>query len=79
MAAADYEMAEVDLLQMNELFDEALEGPAAELYEMAMDAGCYQSIINLGYIREYGRTGERNYEKYYGRGHRGSAARSRAA
>ena len=82
MAAADYEMAEVDLLQMNELFDEALEGPAAELYEMAMDAGCHQSIINLGYIWEHGRTGERNYEKafqYYGRGHRGSVARSRAA
>lgn len=35
---------------MNELFGEALEGPADELYEMAMDAGCYQSIINLGYI-----------------------------
>lgn len=145
MAAEDYELAEVDLLQMNELFDEALEGPAAELvgelrdslprespygfacfmssnydrivhetlfepllpelvvyayrvgitagfsgcmndlgcryymgdlvpqdygraaelYEMAMDAGCYQSIINLGYIWEYGRTGERNYEKAF--------------
>lgn len=38
---------------------------AAELYEMAMDAGCYQSIINLGYIWEYGRTGERNYEKAF--------------
>lgn len=145
MAAEDYKLAEVDLLQMNDLFDEALEGPeaelvgelraclpkdaphdfcyfvarnssrlvkatlfeplipellvyayrvgitagsavcmndlgscyymgnivpqdyarAAELYEMAMDAGCYQSIINLGYIWEYGRTGERNYEKAF--------------
>lgn len=40
-------------------------GRAAELYEMAMDAGSYQSIINLGYIWEYGRTGERNYEKAF--------------
>ena len=31
---------------------------AAELYEMAADAGCFQSIINLGYIYEYGRTGQ---------------------
>lgn len=30
---------------------------AAELYTMAADNGCYQSIINLGYIHEYGRTG----------------------
>lgn len=30
---------------------------AAELYTMAADNGCYQSIINLGYIYEYGRTG----------------------
>lgn len=145
MAVEDYQLAEVDLLQMNDLFDEAFEGPeaelvgelraclpkdyphdfcyfvasnssrlvkatlfeplipqllvygyrvgitagfgacmndlgscyymgnivpqdygrAAELYEMAMDHGCYQSIINLGYIWEYGRTGERNYEKAF--------------
>lgn len=38
---------------------------AAELYEMAMDAGCYQSIINLGYIYEYGRTGKPDYAKAY--------------
>lgn len=38
---------------------------AAELYEMAMDAGCYQSIINLGYIYEYGRTGAPDYGKAY--------------
>lgn len=38
---------------------------AAELYEMALDAGCYQSIINLGYIYEYGRTGEPDYAKAY--------------
>lgn len=38
---------------------------AAELYEMAVDAGCYQSIINLGYIYEYGRTGETDYAKAY--------------
>lgn len=37
----------------------------AELYEMALDAGCYQSIINLGYIYEYGRTGESDYAKAY--------------
>lgn len=38
---------------------------AAGLYEMAMSAGCYQSIINLGYIYEYGRTGEPDYAKAY--------------
>lgn len=38
---------------------------AAELYEMAMDHGCYQSIINLGYIYEYGRTGKRDLEQAY--------------
>ena len=32
---------------------------AAELYEMAADAGCYQSVINLGYIYKYGRIGGR--------------------
>ena len=29
---------------------------AAKLYEQAMDHGCFQSIINLGYIYEYGVT-----------------------
>ena len=36
---------------------------AAELYEMAADAGCFQSIINLGYIYEYGRTGKPDHTK----------------
>lgn len=36
---------------------------AAELYEMAMAHGCYQSIVNLGYIYEYGRTGEKDLGK----------------
>ena len=30
-----------------------------------MNHGCYQSIINLGHIWEYGRTGERDYQKAY--------------
>lgn len=38
---------------------------AAELYEMAADAGCFQSIINLGYIYEYGRTGKPDHAKAY--------------
>lgn len=38
---------------------------AAELYEMAADAGCFQSIINLGYIYEYGRTGKPDHTKAY--------------
>lgn len=38
---------------------------AAELYEMAADAGCYQGIINLGYIYEYGRTGTPDHLKAY--------------
>lgn len=38
---------------------------AAELYERAMDAGCYQSIINLGYIYEYGRIGKPDHDKAY--------------
>lgn len=38
---------------------------AAELYEMAAAHGCYQSVINLGYIYEYGRTGARNLAKAY--------------
>ena len=38
---------------------------AAELYEMAVGAGCFQSIINLGYIYEYGCTGEPDHCKAY--------------
>lgn len=38
---------------------------AADLYHMAADAGCYQSIINLGYIYEYGHTGAPDYTKAY--------------
>lgn len=38
---------------------------AAELYEMAADAGCYQSAINLGYIYEYGCIGEPDFVKAY--------------
>ena len=38
---------------------------AAELYEMAADAGCYQGIINLRYIYEYGRTGAPDHIKAY--------------
>ncbi len=38
---------------------------AADLYEMAVDAGCHQSIINLGYIYEYGRLGQPDYQKAY--------------
>lgn len=34
---------------------------AAALYNQAIDWGCYQSIVNLGYIYEYGRTGEPDY------------------
>lgn len=38
---------------------------AADLYEMAVDAGCYQSIINLGYIYEYGRLGQPDHQQAY--------------
>ncbi len=38
---------------------------AADLYEMAVDAGCHQSIINLGYIYEYGRLGQPDHQKAY--------------
>ena len=38
---------------------------AAKLYEQAMDHGCFQSIINLGYIYEYGRTGEVDHQKAF--------------
>lgn len=52
------------LYYMGELIEQDY-AKAAELYEMAMNHGCYQSIINLGYIWEYGRTGERDYQKAY--------------
>lgn len=38
---------------------------AAELYEMAVDYGCCQGVINLGYIYEYGRTGKPDLAKAY--------------
>ena len=38
---------------------------ARQLYELAMEWGCHQSIINLGYIYEYGRTGEPDHLKAY--------------
>lgn len=38
---------------------------AKELYEIAVDLGCPQALINLGYIYEYGRVGEPDYEKAY--------------
>lgn len=38
---------------------------AAELYEMAMRHGCFQSVINLGYIYEYGRIGERDLDRAF--------------
>ena len=39
---------------------------AAELYEMASDAGSHQATVNLGYIWEYGRCGEQSLEKAFG-------------
>lgn len=38
---------------------------AAELYELGMDWGNPQSMINLGYIYEYGRLGSPDYTKAY--------------
>ena len=38
---------------------------AAALYELAMEWGCHQSIINLGYIHEYGRCAPPDYQKAY--------------
>lgn len=38
---------------------------AAELYEMAADAGCHQSIVNLGYIYEYGRLGKPDHARAF--------------
>ncbi len=52
------------LYYMGELVEQDFQ-KAADLYEMAMDRGCLQSVINLGYIWEYGRTGERDYERAY--------------
>ena len=36
-----------------------------ELYELARSEGCGQAAVNLGYIYEYGRTGEKNLQKAY--------------
>ena len=52
------------LYYMGELVEQDFQ-KAADLYEMAMDHGCLQSVINLGYIWEYGRTGERDYDRAY--------------
>lgn len=38
---------------------------AKELYQMAVDHGNLQSLINLGYIYEYGRTGKPDFQKAY--------------
>ncbi|MBR2834276.1 MAG: sel1 repeat family protein [Coriobacteriales bacterium] len=38
---------------------------AKELYELAEKKGIVQAIINLGYIYEYGRTGERDLQKAF--------------
>ena len=38
---------------------------AKELYEMAEDKGNIQAMVNLGYIYEYGRVGEPDYEKAF--------------
>lgn len=38
---------------------------AAKLYEQAIGWGCFQSIINMGYIYEYGRIGDPDYRKAY--------------
>lgn len=38
---------------------------AAELYELGMEWGSVQAMINLGYIYEYGRIGERDYAQAY--------------
>lgn len=38
---------------------------AAELYEQAVAHGCFQSVINLGYIYEYGRAGVRDLALAY--------------
>ena len=38
---------------------------AMELYELARSEGCGQAAVNLGYIYEYGRTGEKNLQKAY--------------
>ena len=38
---------------------------AKELYEIAVDLGSAQALINLGYIYEYGRVGEPDYDKAF--------------
>lgn len=52
------------LYYMGELVDQDYE-KAEALYTQAMEAGCYQSVINLGYIYEYGRTGNRDLALAY--------------
>lgn len=52
------------LYYMGELVDQDYE-KAEALYKQAMEAGCYQSVINLGYIYEYGRTGNRDLALAY--------------
>ena len=52
------------LYYIGEIFEQDYQN-AATLYELGMDLGCYQSIINLGYICEYGRIGERDFKKAY--------------
>ena len=36
---------------------------AKELYQMAVDHGNLQSLVNLGYIYEYGRTGKPDFQR----------------
>ena len=38
---------------------------AKELYQMAVDHGNLQSLVNLGFIYEYGRTGKPDFQKAY--------------
>lgn len=40
-------------------------GSAAALYGIGTDLGCQQSIINLGYIYEYGRLGNADYTRAF--------------
>lgn len=47
---------------------------AKELYELAESQGAVQAMINLGYIYEYGRTGERDYLKAFMQYAKASAA-----
>lgn len=47
MALDDYKMGEADLAQMNNLFEEVLEGPAAELVSELR--GCLPKEIPYGF------------------------------